>query len=496
MKRQQWLWPYPQEISVEANTVPRAKAVKLTGESLAARHVADLEQIARLTIDDNAPFTVDVQLAGGAERPESFELSISDAGVRINGADAAGVSYAVECLLQLLVLSRGDEGWPTVTIRDWPAYRCRAAMVDMGRSVFSLDYLKRIVRIYSRLRFNQMHLRLLDDELCGIRFDGMPFGSENPYAITMDQFAELVRYAQDYHVDIVPELESWGHVSAITYHRPELRGGPGMYSGSSFLICEAAIDLLTQMTDQIVTAMPRQATIHLGFDEAQWFPDPSMGRDYQPADLLLRYDDMLQTLGAKHGKALTMQIWADHAGRPLHESIRDRVIIEPWMYWIKMKDWIDRAIGRYDGPGKSPWMMGVGQSAGQYRGAYHATRYFAKQAIKSENLAGLCVTLWGWNDFSRMMLSNFAGGYFAWNPFAKTDFAGEEDYESFDRTVFPIMDWWQSTFRDAYPDAIDADRGPLVRFGWYRFGDKHGQPVAPTVPRAGTLYEHDYLNEV
>jgi len=73
--------------------------------------------------------------------------------------------------------------------------------------------------------------------------------------------------------------------------------------------------------------------------------------------------------------------------------------------------------------------------------------------------------------------------------------ADEDDYESFYRTVFPIMDWWQSTLRDAYPDDIDSERGPFVRFGWYRFGDKSGQPVAPTVPQAGTLYEHDYLNE-
>ena len=81
-------------------------------------------------------------------------------------------------------------------------------MVDMGRSAFSLSMLKRIVRILMRLKMNQLHLHLYDDELCGLKFDNLPFGEENPFAITINELAELVEYASQYHIEIVPELKA------------------------------------------------------------------------------------------------------------------------------------------------------------------------------------------------------------------------------------------------------------------------------------------------
>jgi hypothetical protein len=55
------------------------------------------------------------------------------------------------------------------------------------------------------------------------------------------------------------------------------------------------------------------------------------------------------------------------------------------------------------------------------------------------------------------------------------------------------MHWWQSTFRDAFPDAIRADRGPVVLMGYELWGDGYGRPVAPTAPAARTLGPYDWL---
>jgi hypothetical protein len=416
-------------------------------------------------------------------------------GIIVSAADESDMTYGMQTLLQVLALFRDAQRWPELEINDYPAYDKRCFMVDMGRSVFTMPLLKRIVRILARLKMNQLHVRLYDDELCSMRFEGFPFGSENPYALTIADLAELVRYAAQYHIEIVPELEAWGHVGSLVYHRPELRGGEGKYAGSSFLICEETFALMRELTRQVVEVMPSQATIHFGMDEANWYLSPSMPQDFSPQQLVGRYYKMLQEIGDKLGKELTMRIWADHGGRPVPQEIQHSVIIEPWQYWIIRKDTIDRAIGRYSGAGKMRWMMGAGQSNAQYRGAYHATRYWCKQALDSPNVEGVNITLWGSNDLDQKLLSLFAGAYFAWNPDSGIAFSELEDYEEFDRHVFPFMYWWQDTFRDAFQDDICQDRGPVVNNGFYLWGKNHGQPVAPTVTAANTAIGHDYLNE-
>ncbi len=493
--RLEHLWPYPQEIVISTE-FPAPTAVYLVGEpSTLWDNGEDIRGMTGLDIsEDPAAYAVRFERDAGLGETGSYRLDMTPDGIKVVCADRAGITYGTQTLLQILALFRDAADWPELHICDWPTYRKRCFMVDMGRSVFSMPLLKRVIRILARLKMNQLHLHLYDDELCGIRFDGLPFGSENPYAISIDDLAELVRYATRYHVEIVPELEGWGHVGSLVYHRPELRGGEGMYRGSSFLMCDAVFDLMRELTRQVAGVMPDRATIHLGLDEAKWFLAPSVPPTFAPQQLVGRYGQMLREIGDELGKALTMRVWADHAGRPVPQDIQQSTIIEPWQYWNANQAHIDRAIVKYSGPGKMRWMIGAGQSSAQYRGAYHATRYWCQQAQRSPNIEGVNVTFWENNNLDRNLLSLFAGAYYAWNPNADTRFANQEDYEQFDQKVHPIMYWWQSTFRDAFPDAILQDRGPQVYRGFYLWGSNHGQPVAPTVLPANTAGGHEYLN--
>ncbi len=495
MKRFEKLWPYPQEIRVEEEFNAPC-AIKLTcGVHLPSGLAAELEAAGRLPVKESSEYRIEIKIDHEFPRPEGYRLLMDEAQITLTARSRAGIYYGSQTLLQILNLLRGSSRWPRLTIEDYPSYAKRCFMVDMGRSVFSLSYLKRIVRILARLKMNQLHLHLLDDELCGIRFEGLPFGQENPYAISIDELAELVRYAGRHHVEIVPEIESWGHVGSVVYHRPELRGGEGMYHGSSFLICEETFKLVEQMVEQTAGALPRRGTIHFGLDEAKWFPGPELRADFSPADLVRRYYEILQTVGDRLGKNLTMRLWADHGGRPVPEEIQSNVIIEPWQYWNANPSDMDEAIVRYSGEGKPAWMMGAGQSMAQFRGAFHATRYWCKKAIESPNVQGVNITLWGWNDLDEKLITLFAGAYFAWNPRSPVEFVHSEDYETFDRHVFPVMHWWQTHFPESRPDHIWSDRGPLVYNGYYLWSKDHGRPVAPTVPLANTLYGHDFLNE-
>jgi hypothetical protein len=414
----------------------------------------------------------------------------------ILATDAPGLSYALRTLEQLFVYFPSEI--PEIEIKDGPAFKKRSFMPDMGRAVWSLPLLKRMVRILHRLKMNQLHLHLYDDELCSIKFKDLPFGSENPSALTLDELKELVEYASEYYVEVVPELEAWGHVGSIVYHRPELNGGLNMCDdGSSFIVCEEMFDLMEIMISQVAACMPDKATIHLGLEEAKWFLGKDMPEKYTPLDMVQRYYDIVKEVGVQLGKNLTLCIFADHDGRPMPEAIRDQIIVEPWCYWNFLRDKILKDIEIYSGKDKQPWMAGAGVSGGQYRGSYHATRFWAQNAENSPNIDGIDITFWCWNNIDEKFVSLFAGAYYIWNPSAKTSFANVEDYEAYERIVFPIMYGWQAAFRDANPDAIREDRGPVVHLGHYHFGGHHHQPVAPTAPLAGTLANsgHDYFNE-
>ena len=356
--------------------------------------------------------------------------------------------------------------WQEICIEDYPAYPKRSFMVDMGRSVFPLPMLKRIIRILARLKMNQLHLHLFDDELCGIRFEGHAFGSDNPYAITIKQLKKLIEYAQKYYVEIVPEIEGWAHVGSITFRRPELHGGNGVYNGSSFLISDRSFELMCDLIKQVAEVMPEEGTIHLGLDEAKWFVADNMPKDYSPEQMFIQYYQIIQNINKLLNKKLTMRMWHDHHGRSIPEEIRDKIIVEPWGYWNHgLKD-IEQKISYFSKSGMR-WMIGGGQSMGQYRGAYHATRHWCRKAVNSPKLEGVNITFWGRNDLENHLITLFAGAYFAWNPSSHAEFIELDDYEAFDRIVFPIMRNWQTCFRDAFPDALLLDRGPCVYNGFY-----------------------------
>ena len=425
---------------------------------------------------------------------EGYRLQVKKDGIRISANQQNGLYYGLQTLLQLFCEWRRIGSWQELDIEDSPVYAKRSFMADMGRSIFTIPMLKRIIRILAKLKMNQLHLHMLDDELCGIRFAGHKFGYDNPYAITIEQLGELIQYARQYYVEIVPEIEGWAHVGSITYHRPELRGGDGVYNGSSFLVSRESFELMRDLIEQIAEVMPEEGTIHLGLDEAKWFVADNMPEDYSPEQMFIQYYQIIQEINKLLNKKLTMRMWHDHHGRSIPKEIKEKIIVEPWNYWNQGTQDIERKIAYFSHAGMR-WIIGAGQSMGQYRGAYHATRHWCRKAVNSPDLEGVNITFWGRNDLENHLISLFAGAYFAWNPLSEADFVEIEDYEAFDRIVFPLMRQWQSTFREAFPDDLLADRGPCVYNGFYWGGDNHGRPISPCAEKAGTTQQHDFINE-
>jgi len=185
--------------------------------------------------------------------PEGYELRISPEQVLIRAAQPAGVFYGIQTLLQLLPTDRSGSAntilLPSIRIVDRPRFAWRGLMLDCSRTFLSLDYLKKCVDVCSSYKLNVLQLHLTDDQgwrleirkhprltEVGSNFDTNFVGEVSGY-YTQKQIRELVRYAAERAVTIVPEIEMPGHCLALLKSYPELscRGGTDHYVIAPYL---------------------------------------------------------------------------------------------------------------------------------------------------------------------------------------------------------------------------------------------------------------------
>ncbi len=495
------LVPFPQQIKALGATMPPPKAahIKLacsweSAKRDAGRLADDLLDVAGVptVLGGSNGYPITLRVEGTCLKPEGYILRVRPEGAELVGADAAGLFYAGQTLLQLFALRPPAAGRPgrlgdieCVEIIDWPQYPTRELMLDLGRAPHPVRLLKRAVRIMARLKLNSLHLHLHDDQLNGLRYDRLPLGGENPTAMTIEQLRQLVVYARQYHVAVVPELEAWGHAGSIVYHYPNLAGGPGMWGGFSFGLGEELYELFEKMLDEVLPVLEPQCAVHLGLDEATWATLPSVPaerkNEYSPERHVGRLYEVLQRVAKRHGRKARMRIWADHGGRPVPPEIAGEVIVEPWMYMEAREENIREKVARYGGAGKPPFVMGGGMSSLHLQGGYGATRAWCQAAMDVPNCQGIDICLWENNNLAGQLVGVFAGADYAWSPPTPAIGAKDNKYrEGLHGAVLRAMKRWQAAFPDGDEEAIRLDTGPVVHAGFYGPGPLAGLPVAPT----------------
>jgi hypothetical protein len=486
-----YLVPAPKEVKLLDRKTPRPKTARLQlqpGVDPAwpeiARFADDLLNICGLDAAPPAGQGTPIILAIASQGllPEGYKLSIREAAITLIGADRRGLFYAIQTLLQVLAFS-GDE-LDLLDIADAPALQARELMLDLARAPFSMPLLKRCIRIMARLKLNTLHLHLFDDQLNSLRFEKLPLGRENPWALSLDQLRQVIAYARSYHIAVVPELEFWGHAGSILHHYPHLYGAPGMWGGYSFGIGEELYPLLEQILDEVVPVLDSPCDVHLGLDEAIWATLPSVKEadklKYTPETHVGRLHDILQNVADRHGKQVRMRIWADHGGRPIPETIRDKVVVEPWQYFEAKEADIREKVAKFAGPGKPPFMMGGGMSSLHLQGTYGATRIWCQAGCVHPNCEGVDICFWESNDVAGHLLGIYAGAGFAWNPQAQITRDNDHLGEWVRGMYLRRMKRWQQAFRDADEAALRLDTGPTVHNGLYTDGPLAGEPVALT----------------
>lgn len=422
---------------------------------------------------------------------EGYSLRISPEGIEIIAPDATGLLYGVHTLVQWVGMSRfcgRDDRLDCRAVLDWPHYRFRAIMIDLGRAIFSREMLQRCVRICSRLKLNALHLHLHENELNPVRYPGTPLGSENPWALELSDYEELIRYGARWNVEVFPELESWGHAGSLLQHYPHLYGATRLHGyGHALGIGPESLKLMEGIFDAWAAILPDNAKVHLGLDEANWRLLPGADpKVYNRRTLVPLFVDLLESRARAHGKRVQPMIWGQPAQLFIPAELRDRIIVEPYAYDLEHRSPVD-LLGSVKPSARAepfaatphrPFVCGGGMSSIHQLSALAATESWSRNARGMHNCLGVDICVWETNDIASRLVGIFGGADLMWNPPS----AGAELRYTRESAVAEIalrMRVWQAFTPDADPDALTADRGPEVARGVWRWGEKMGRQVIP-----------------
>ncbi len=229
--------------------------------------------------------------------PESYELEIGTEGVVIRASATAGLFYGIQTLRQLLPAD-GSRRLPGVRIADVPRFRYRGMQLDVVRHFFDVDVVKRYIDLISMYKFNIFHWHLTDDQGWRIAIDKYPLltqvgsrraetmveknfdpfvGDGAPYGgfYTQDEIREVVAYAAERYVTVIPEIEMPGHSLAALASYPELACTEGPFEVGTrwgvyediYCPSERTFEFLQDVLTEVLDLFPSRY-IHIGGDEA------------------------------------------------------------------------------------------------------------------------------------------------------------------------------------------------------------------------------------
>lgn len=240
---------------------------------------------------------------------EGYTLSVTPSSVAIKSSSPAGLYYAFLSIRKMLPanvlagVAAPDAAYslPVVEISDEPRFAYRGYMLDVSRHFFNADEIKRVLDVMSYYKLNVFHFHLTDDQGWRLPVDKYPLLTTvgatapnaqfvdmatktevwlnrpyGPYAYTKDELRELVAYAAERHIDIIPEVEMPGHFSAAITAYPHLSCNPsashsvaqsgGVYGDVLNIGNPAAIQFAKDVLTEVMDIFPSKY-IHIGGDE-------------------------------------------------------------------------------------------------------------------------------------------------------------------------------------------------------------------------------------
>ncbi len=200
---------------------------KQTGQSIRFKKTSAAKAQLVISVEDGKPISNQV-----SEWNEAYQLRISAEKIELSAPQWLGIERGLETLLQLI----GTEPQitlPLVTINDYPRFKWRGLLLDTSRHFFSIATIKRQIDAMAAAKYNIFHWHLTDDQ--GWRLESKHYpklhklASDGDY-YTRKQIREVVAYARERGIHVLPEIDMPGHASAIAVAYPELMSAPAPYA--------------------------------------------------------------------------------------------------------------------------------------------------------------------------------------------------------------------------------------------------------------------------
>ncbi len=296
--------------TMDANTkIICSENINSTGR-LFSKQIEQLSSIKPTIINDDDKNAIILKINPEIQKEEGYKLIVTPQQVTISGKTPQGIFYGTQTFLQLLPQDGKPKETvqiPSVTIEDHPRFQWRGMHLDVSRHFFDADYVKSMIDQMARLKMNSFHWHLVDDQGWRIEIKKYPKLTEigawrkgtgkAPWNYsaepaqkgkpkyggyyTQEEIKEIVDYAAQRFINIVPEIEMPGHATSMIFAYPELscKGKPwSMDDDESFEfsdpLCagnEKTFEVLEGVLSEVIELFPSKY-IHIGGDECKKAP--------------------------------------------------------------------------------------------------------------------------------------------------------------------------------------------------------------------------------
>lgn len=285
-----------------------------------------------------------IRCNSAGDEDESYTLVTTAAGATLTAAQSIGALRGMETFLQLVAADGDGFAVPAVRIEDRPRFPWRGLLIDSARHFLPIEVIKRNLDGMASVKFNVLHWHLSDDQ--GFRVESKVFprlqqlGSDGLY-YSQDQIREVIAWARDRGIRVVPEFEMPGHATAILAAYPELAAAPGPYQierawGIFDPIMDPTNEALYTFLDGFLGEMSGlfpDPYLHIGGDEVngkQWTASPRIQEFIRQHgwktnhDLQAYFNQRVQKILTRHGKR--MMGWDEI----FHPSLPKDIVIQSW----------------------------------------------------------------------------------------------------------------------------------------------------------------------
>jgi hexosaminidase len=375
---------------------------------------------------DAIPPPAGISPLGDFTPDERYSLKVDGEGILIRAVEPAGIERGLTTLLQLLATTPpGESGavvLQTARIIDAPRFAWRGLTLDVAGRLFTVDELKRVVDLLSLYKFNALHLHLTDDQ--GWRIEaGRPAHRRLPDGTfyTNAELRELIAYAQERFVTMVPEVDTPGHAAALVALHPELSTSRNVDRGdnvwldpespATFAVIESALDELTELFDS--------PFVHIGGEQPLGMPDELYVTYVKHLHEFLRSIGK-KTVGSQETvRAITdsdhiIQYWS--RGEDVREALKKSV---PVIVSLVDHAYFDVPYAESSAdPAQEDWRRRIGLQIHHPRSVAETFEWEPVSAVgegaRSKNLAGVCAAIWSetidnFDELTFMLLPRLAG---------------------------------------------------------------------------------------